>query len=406
MSFIIKNVAESAEAKGKDINSSGSATTGYLNSRIVAKFPESTRCWPHPGITTELRSRKDYEQLEILGNVVMQSYLAKGKSVAAAGQLAHKEVMGNAFSFTEEDISETPYITDRVCYEEACDYVEQNWLHAPLSTLTTESFMDMLKRVHTYILDENHFGLKGMPTGQFREAKGFEMVVFKNPEDSQYTFHESIENRKKASKHLPNHRKICEQLDKAERELGSVSSFSFYETIHQKLASPSTLDFLNSFVVTFPPNKQVVPLLKEMISQIQKKLNALEENKINKMCVSTALSIEEMIITGRFSLRSLAEMAGAVKEDAIGIAAFAHLEFVRIHPFPEGNGRMARKLMNIINMQDGVQPVGFPYCKPYIAAIRADEAGCKGAFETFLRKTIEDATPVPLYKQKRPLSFV
>ena len=34
----------------------------------------------------------------------------------------------------------------------------------------------------------------------------------------------------------------------------------------------------------------------------------------------------------------------------IELSSFVHAEFVRIHPFPDGNGRTARILMNFILM--------------------------------------------------------
>jgi Fic family protein len=39
------------------------------------------------------------------------------------------------------------------------------------------------------------------------------------------------------------------------------------------------------------------------------------------------------------------------------LAATFHLRFVNIHPFDDGNGRMARLLMNLILMQAGYVPV-------------------------------------------------
>jgi len=45
------------------------------------------------------------------------------------------------------------------------------------------------------------------------------------------------------------------------------------------------------------------------------------------------------------------------KQDPIKIAAFAHQELTKIHPFPNGNGRTARMLLNSILMQYGYQPV-------------------------------------------------
>lgn len=45
------------------------------------------------------------------------------------------------------------------------------------------------------------------------------------------------------------------------------------------------------------------------------------------------------------------------KLNAIEWAAWTHAEFVRIHPFPDGNGRTARILMNLQLLTEGFQPI-------------------------------------------------
>lgn len=43
--------------------------------------------------------------------------------------------------------------------------------------------------------------------------------------------------------------------------------------------------------------------------------------------------------------------------DAIELAAWTHAEFVRIHPFPDGNGRTSRLIMNYQLMMKGFLPI-------------------------------------------------
>lgn len=43
--------------------------------------------------------------------------------------------------------------------------------------------------------------------------------------------------------------------------------------------------------------------------------------------------------------------------NSIELAAFIHAEFVRIHPFQDGNGRTARLLLNFMLLKAGYQPV-------------------------------------------------
>lgn len=47
------------------------------------------------------------------------------------------------------------------------------------------------------------------------------------------------------------------------------------------------------------------------------------------------------------------------KLNTIEWAAWMHAEFVRIHPFPDGNGRTARMLMNLQLLTEGYQPISF-----------------------------------------------
>lgn len=50
-------------------------------------------------------------------------------------------------------------------------------------------------------------------------------------------------------------------------------------------------------------------------------------------------------------------MSGRRAANSIELAAWTHAEFVRIHPFVDGNGRTARMLMNYQLMLAGFLPV-------------------------------------------------
>ena len=71
------------------------------------------------------------------------------------------------------------------------------------------------------------------------------------------------------------------------------------------------------------------------------------------------------------------------KEEHIDCLLYAHYEFIRIHPFNNGNGRTGRIFMNLVAMKFGYQPLALYYRegesrKVYINAMKAAD---KGDFE-------------------------
>jgi Fic family protein len=80
--------------------------------------------------------------------------------------------------------------------------------------------------------------------------------------------------------------------------------------------------------------------------------------------------------------------------DAPETAFRAHRDLVRIHPFNDGNGRVARLLMNLILIRGGYPPVAVrPVDRPtYIRALQIDQSGRgSGAFDRLLYRRL-DAT--------------
>jgi Fic family protein len=88
---------------------------------------------------------------------------------------------------------------------------------------------------------------------------------------------------------------------------------------------------------------------------------------------------EKVIISGsRYSLPAPAQVPALMKKFVAGMkrnmkklhpverAALAHKEFVFIHPFVDGNGRVARLLMNLVLLQSG-------YCLAMIPPVLRSE---------------------------------
>ena len=78
--------------------------------------------------------------------------------------------------------------------------------------------------------------------------------------------------------------------------------------------------------------------------------------------------------------------------DPLLVSVEAHMYFVRIHPFPDGNGRMSRLLMNLVLLKAGYPPVIVPVeeKKEYFAAIRLwdNKSDYKTISQFFYRKLI------------------
>jgi Fic family protein len=74
-------------------------------------------------------------------------------------------------------------------------------------------------------------------------------------------------------------------------------------------------------------------------------------------------------------------------------AAVFHHQFASIHPFDDGNGRMARILTNLILMRAGFPPmvIKIQNREPYIAALRRADAGENEGLVLFIGQTLVEA---------------
>ena len=83
------------------------------------------------------------------------------------------------------------------------------------------------------------------------------------------------------------------------------------------------------------------------------------------------------------------EEAGTIHP--LALAAMLHYRFVRIHPFDDGNGRMARLLMNYILLQHGLPPVIIKSAekKDYLFALNQADTGDMDAFIIYIARQLE-----------------
>lgn len=86
----------------------------------------------------------------------------------------------------------------------------------------------------------------------------------------------------------------------------------------------------------------------------------------------------------------LREQLEAAKVHALPLAALFHYKFVRIHPFDDGNGRMARILMNLMLMMKGYPPVIIKtYDKEnYLRALNQADSGNEEAFVEYIAQQL------------------
>ncbi len=81
------------------------------------------------------------------------------------------------------------------------------------------------------------------------------------------------------------------------------------------------------------------------------------------------------------------------QQEHIECLTFAHYEFIRIHPFNNGNGRTGRILMNLVALKFGYKPLELYYRegdsrKIYIDAMKSADKGNFEPLRSLMRKEL------------------
>ena len=144
------------------------------------------------------------------------------------------------------------------------------------------------------------------------------------------------------------------------------------------------------FIKDLAENKE--PLSENLICQIHsfilKNINDKEAGKYRHSLVSVGGFIAAQPYLIRPQMENLIKKYHSLELHPILKASYAHLEFVRIHPFIDGNGRTARLLINLELLKNGYEALNILYNDrmQYYAAIREysnDNNGTQ-AFDMFL----------------------
>jgi Fic family protein len=98
-------------------------------------------------------------------------------------------------------------------------------------------------------------------------------------------------------------------------------------------------------------------------------------------------------------MQSLVEQANqrkATPAEGLLLAAKLHYEFVLIHPFDDGNGRMARLLMNLVLMQYGFPPaiIKTEAKEAYFAALRQADGGQFRIFSEYIAERVSESLQI------------
>lgn len=121
---------------------------------------------------------------------------------------------------------------------------------------------------------------------------------------------------------------------------------------------------------------------------------------ISKGDFTFAMARQVPILMEKFEQGPLREFTPCLftdKEEIIHAVAVVHTELVLIHPFREGNGRLARMLAVLMGLQAGLPPFDFGGIKgrlrqKYLAAVQAgmdyNYAPMEGIFRTVLTRSL------------------
>lgn len=93
-------------------------------------------------------------------------------------------------------------------------------------------------------------------------------------------------------------------------------------------------------------------------------------------------------------LQQFADLPDMSDEEVVQYLAESHVEFILIHPFREGNGRISRLLLNVMAVQAGFEPLDYQLWEDnreyYFKAIQAGVAGDYSHIARLVRDVLDE----------------
>jgi prophage maintenance system killer protein len=215
-----------------------------------------------------------------------------------------------------EEATNTSTPEERRKYENALRWTEAIFNFGngvPLKSLNEKQFHEYIRLVHSLTVTDPIFR-----PGCYRSKQSESVVIGKIHIQGGNMF---LHLNQCEPESLP----YFEEIEQRIKEGRTVN-----EMVEQRLVSPGALAFIDRYMLVCPDPKKVYGLMEQLRQEVQKRIES--------------------------------------GEDPIDTAAFFHYRIGKIHPFLDGNGRIARIFTNVILGQAGLEPIAFAFNDQYTKA--------------------------------------
>ncbi len=187
---------------------------------------------------------------------------------------------------------------EKIAFQKASDYCFEELVEKPVFwSLPSDEMISEIKKVHKMLFSKKDSQDESVP-GNFRKEQ---LIIL----DDMHSFEQMLE--KGLSKLSSKEKRVMKEILKSPQRFDALS--------------PEDLAVIRKIVPVGEPWQKLDNLMTEFVLDLKK---MKEEGS-----------------------------------DSVDLAAFFHQKIVKIHPFADGNGRLARMFMNVILRLDGYSPVSF-----------------------------------------------